>query len=54
VKNIVIKYAFLQGMVIPYSIQNGFIYLRVCDRAAFAAPPKSRQKLHFAPYTFRE
>jgi hypothetical protein len=27
VKNIVIKYAFLQGMLIPYSIQNGFIYL---------------------------
>jgi hypothetical protein len=28
VKNIVIKYAFLQGMLIPYSSQNGFIYLR--------------------------
>jgi hypothetical protein len=27
VKNIVIKYAFLQGMLIPYSSQNGFIYL---------------------------
>jgi hypothetical protein len=27
VKNIVIKYAFLQDMLIPYSIQNGFIYL---------------------------
>jgi hypothetical protein len=27
VKNIVIKYAFLQSMLIPYSIQNGFIYL---------------------------
>jgi hypothetical protein len=29
VKNIVIKYAFLQDMLIPYSSQNGFIYLRV-------------------------
>jgi hypothetical protein len=29
VKNIVIKYAFLQGMLIPYSSQNGFIYLRI-------------------------
>jgi hypothetical protein len=29
VKNIVIKYAFLQGMLIPYSSQNGFIYLKV-------------------------
>jgi hypothetical protein len=27
VKNIVIKYAFLQDMLIPYSSQNGFIYL---------------------------
>jgi hypothetical protein len=31
VKNIVIKYAFLQGMLIPYSSQNRFIYLnKVC------------------------
>jgi hypothetical protein len=29
VKNIVIKYAFLQDMLIPYSSQNGFIYLIV-------------------------
>jgi hypothetical protein len=30
--NIVIKYAFLQGMLIPYSIQNGFIYLTILNQ----------------------
>jgi hypothetical protein len=31
VKNIVIKYAFLQDMLIPYSSQNGFIYLNTAS-----------------------
>jgi hypothetical protein len=38
VKNIVIKYAFLQDMLIPYSSQNGFIYLRVLIQHNGASP----------------